>query len=276
MEGTGEGEWLPLAAIRSAYPGSIVYPPGGTHGPRLQGDVQIVVLHTGSIRLAVDDDVRDIAAGTMVLLTPGRREHFAFSETEDSWHTWVTLVTDPLPPEAMRRLAELPPMLPAAETMNRLIGVMLACRDGRAPDDGPLLRTLALSALQLYAAESSARADPRGGVHRAVTLAKDAIRWRYAEELRLCDLADAAHVSPEHLIRLFRQYEGVSPMHYLWRFRVERSGELLRGTGLGVQEVALASGFKNGHHFARLFRRTTGMTPTEYRSGFVRKPPVTT
>lgn len=253
-----------LDSIRSAYAGSVVYPPGGTHGPRRQADVQIVLLHSGSLRLRLDDDFVDIAPGTMVLLRPGHREHFAFSAAEDSWHSWVTVTTEPLPPETVDRLERLPFALPIAEALNRIVDVMIACRDGNAPDC-PLMRALGLSALELYAAESAHHARMRG-VHRAVMLCKQAVRERFGEPLRLADLAAAANVSPEHLVRLFRQYEGMTPISHLWRFRIERCEQMLRDTGLGVHEIALRAGFKNGHHFSRMFRRITGMTPTEFRS----------
>jgi len=257
--------------IKTAYAGSIVYPPGGTFGPRIQKDVQLVMLHSGSLTLYLDDERHDVTPGTMLLLKPGHREHFLFSKTEDSWHRWITCVVGDLPESLAESLERMPFMLPLADTMNRIVDVMLACQSHSSPAHDRLMRTLALSALQLFEAESHVHAELRR-IHRAVLLCKAAIRDRYAEDLQLKDLASAVHVSPEYLVRLFRQYEGTTPIHYLWRYRLERSVELLRGTGLSIHEIALRIGFKNGHHFSRAFRKWMGRTPSEYRNVFVRLP----
>src|SRR5688572_16368736 len=70
--------------------GEVTYPPGGRLGPRWQDDVQLVLVHSGSARIAVDDrEPVTHAVGTVALLLPGHREHFAFAADEPTHHSWI-------------------------------------------------------------------------------------------------------------------------------------------------------------------------------------------
>jgi transcriptional regulator GlxA family with amidase domain len=106
-------------------------------------------------------------------------------------------------------------------------------------------------------------ASPRMGAVLAVI---DTIERRYAEPLRLGDLADAAGMAPSACCRLFRAVTGASPMEHLRRVRIRQAGVLLR-SGLPLAEVAAGSGFCDAAHLARVFRRITGGSPGAWRNG---------
>jgi AraC family transcriptional regulator len=59
---------------------------------------------------------------------------------------------------------------------------------------------------------------------------------------------------------------GVSPYRYVLTARIDKAKRLLRGSRLGVLDVALATGFADQSHFAKTFRRVTGAVPTAYRA----------
>jgi AraC family transcriptional regulator len=84
-------------------------------------------------------------------------------------------------------------------------------------------------------------------------------------DLRLRELADEAGVSLSHFIRSFREATGKTPYQFLLHRRVERAQLLMRDPAQSLTDVALASGFADQHHLARVFRRITSMTPTTYR-----------
>jgi AraC family transcriptional regulator len=68
---------------------------------------------------------------------------------------------------------------------------------------------------------------------------------------------------------MFRKSTGESPHQFVLRHRVERAKEMLRATEERVLDVAVACGFKTQQHFARVFRRMCGASPTEYRQEFL-------
>ena len=83
--------------------------------------------------------------------------------------------------------------------------------------------------------------------------------------LRLGDLAREVGLSTSHLIRSFRQSTGKTPYQFLLHQRIERARSLMHDHRTPLTEVALASGFADQHHLARVFRRITGVTPSSYR-----------
>ncbi|WP_343671366.1 helix-turn-helix domain-containing protein [Chitinophaga sp.] len=87
-----------------------------------------------------------------------------------------------------------------------------------------------------------------------------------AAPLQIEDLARQSHMSKATLKRHFQQRYLKSPMHWVWEKRLERTSFLLRTTTLSIQEIAYSNGFENIPHFYRLFRRTFGMTPKEWRA----------
>ncbi|CAN7448116.1 GlxA family transcriptional regulator [Phenylobacterium sp. LjRoot225] len=75
------------------------------------------------------------------------------------------------------------------------------------------------------------------------------------------ELAARAGVSVRQLERLFRTHLKSTVAGIYLRIRLEQASQLLRTTGLSVTDVAIACGFSNGSHFARVFRRAFGHAP---------------
>jgi AraC family transcriptional regulator of arabinose operon len=148
------------------------------------------------------------------------------------------------------------PLAPALEALVREAVAALA---------GPpaLLAHLAAAALWRYAAEAE-----RGRPERPAPAA-DAQRHVHAHladpGLTLGAIAAAAHVTPAHLVRVFRAQHGTTPMAYLWGQRVALAVDLLTHTGLPLAVVAERSGFRTSHHFSRRVRAATGLPPGALR-----------
>lgn len=254
---------FPYDQLRYAVAGSIVYPPGGKLGPRVQQDIQLVMLYSGEMTVTISGRPLHVKPGNIVLLKPGHEESFIFSKKEDTWHRWIAVHFDRLPERTCQALDELPEVLPLSEEMNRLTDLMIHLhRQGSSTDAD--VRSLGLAAVQLYPRES-VKARMQSEKHPAVYAALTWMREHYFEDLTLTDIANASGVSSEHLVRLFKQHERTTPMQYLWHYRVNRAVELLTNTGLTVSEIAIRCGFKTPHHLARLVKEATGRTATEIR-----------
>lgn len=91
------------------------------------------------------------------------------------------------------------------------------------------------------------------------------IREHYAEELSMQDVARAMSYSDAYFCKLFKQCFKVNFSAYLNEYRIARARELLQNTRLNVREISIACGYSDANYFARVFKRVTGMTPTEYR-----------
>lgn len=94
------------------------------------------------------------------------------------------------------------------------------------------------------------------------------IEKNYAqEELSLNLLASHVNFSPNHLSMIFSQQTGQTFIKYLTDFRMNKAKELLRCTNKRSSVIAMEVGYKDSHYFSYLFKKTQGMTPTQYRGG---------
>lgn len=254
---------IPFESLQYASAGSIVYPPGGRFGPRIQADIQLVMLYTGEMNVSIDGRLVQVLPGQLLLLKPGHEETFVFSKTEQSWHRWIAIHVNELSNELREMLYELPECLTLTEEMNRLTDLMLDVQRQVSDDDYAIL-SLALAAIHLYPVESK-RVLLQKEKHPAVYTTLMWIHEHYAEDISLEKLAEQANLSSEHLLRIFKTNVQSTPIHYLWEHRVNKAVELLTSTGLTISEIAHRCGFKTSHHFARLIKKFTGKTATTIR-----------
>ena len=93
----------------------------------------------------------------------------------------------------------------------------------------------------------------------------DYIACNYAADLSLQSISQALNYSEAYFCKLFKQCFGVNFSAYLNDYRIARAKELLTTTEIGVKDVSQACGYADSSYFARVFKRQTGQTPSDYR-----------
>lgn len=89
---------------------------------------------------------------------------------------------------------------------------------------------------------------------------------RFGESLTLQDLAKAARMPTNTLTRRFKRTFGLSPMRWLWAFRVYLAAEIIAAApGWTLTDVAVHCGFGSSAHFSRRFKRLFGENPSVQR-----------
>jgi len=83
---------------------------------------------------------------------------------------------------------------------------------------------------------------------------------------RLSELSALAHMSAFHFARLFKQSTGLPPHRFVVGRRIGHAKELLVTDGASIAAIARIVGFRTPSHFTTVFRRSTGVTPSAYRS----------
>jgi AraC-like DNA-binding protein len=123
-----------------------------------------------------------------------------------------------------------------------------------------------LAVLSGILADRGIRHSGHFGIDERVRIAMDLIHARdLADPFILEDLAAAVHISPNHLIRLFRKELQTTP-HQLWdRLRIEHAQNRLRQPDIRIKEVAIDLGFKHLSHFSKWFKRHSGRPPQSAR-----------
>ena len=85
------------------------------------------------------------------------------------------------------------------------------------------------------------------------------------EEISLNVVAGSVNVSSNHFSALFSQNMGQTFSEKLTSLRMEKARELLRCTSLRSSEIAGKVGYRDAHYFSYIFKKTQGMTPSDYR-----------
>src|SRR5690348_5485343 len=96
------------------------------------------------------------------------------------------------------------------------------------------------------------------------------IQTHLDQDLSLELLAERAGFSAYHFHRLFRAAIGEAVKEYIRRLRLERGAYRLKISYEPILHLALEAGFKTHESFTRAFERQFGVTPSAYRSNFLR------
>lgn len=130
-----------------------------------------------------------------------------------------------------------------------------------------LANALAVYLLKRYAARRVTPIVFNAGLPRyRLKRVLDYIAESLDENISLAQLATIAGMSPHYFSELFKQSMGRSPHNYVLLQRIERAKQQLRDPKRSIIEVGLDSGFQNPSHFARVFRKVVGTTPSRFRA----------
>ena len=97
----------------------------------------------------------------------------------------------------------------------------------------------------------------------------DYIRDNLDTNIHLSQLAAIAGMSPHYFSELFKQSTGHTPHSYILQQRIERAKQSLRDPRRSILDAGLDAGFQNASHFARMFRKIEGTSPSRFRADFV-------
>ena len=100
---------------------------------------------------------------------------------------------------------------------------------------------------------------------RPITDAKRFIQQHYQEALRLEDVSNAVGFNATYFSAMFKKETGQNFMDYLTELRMNKAKELLCSDENSVQDVADQIGYRDLKYFSRLFKKTTGISPSEYK-----------
>ena len=104
---------------------------------------------------------------------------------------------------------------------------------------------------------------------RTITLITRYLQEHLAEEISLSILAEEFHLSAQYISQLFKSEIGVGFLAYLTNIRMEQAKKLLLSTPLPIAEVSEQSGYGDYRVFTKVFKKSEGITPSQYRRDFL-------
>lgn len=206
--------------------------------------------------------------GTFVLANTGLLDGRIATTTwwlEEQFRSWfpaVDLQMEPILTQAERLFcagALASYHLQLIQTIERHSGAALATQCAKS-----LLIDLSQTLQTPYLPLLAQRSHDDGVVRQA----QDYLERRFAESIRLGELARRLAVSERTLIRRFREALDQTPLSYLQNLRIEAARTLLETSNQSVEEVVHAVGYLDSSSFVRLFRDRIGLTPAAYRRKF--------
>ena len=94
------------------------------------------------------------------------------------------------------------------------------------------------------------------------------LRANAYEDVTVAGVAERFHYTPSYLTSLYRRVFGIGVTEQIAEYRIDRARELLSSTTSPVTDIAAEVGYDDPKYFMRVFKRRTGLTPTQYREAF--------
>lgn len=174
-------------------------------------------------------------------------------------HFWIHFSYKKSPHTIQKSLLELIPTLVELSLIKRLKALW---EDGSPlPSENNLLLGLALIHAVLSREELVWMSSHPSSLEKAVKY----MDLNFQTELKIRQIAEIAGLSESGLTRLFKKYLGESPQRYLIEARIREATTLLQRTEKSIDEIAEQTGFSNRYYFTRMFKKTTGQSPAEFR-----------
>ena len=144
--------------------------------------------------------------------------------------------------------------------LDACIQLLEECKDRRAV----ILRTYA----SLYIMAEEIHQYRQTNYHYLVRRAKEYVHKHFHEKITVEEIARKLKISVPYLTRVFKETEQMTLKQYIQKERIKRAKSMLRYSEDSIQSISQYLGFSSQSHFTELFKRTTGMTPLNYRNQY--------
>ena len=105
----------------------------------------------------------------------------------------------------------------------------------------------------------------QGDVHRNILLAAEYIREHFAEAISLNSVSTRFHITSSYFSSMFKEIIGENFVDFLTRLRMDKAKAYLTDSDIKVGQISLRVGYSDSRYFSKLFKKHTGLMPTEYR-----------
>ena len=146
----------------------------------------------------------------------------------------------------------------------RMTELLSDCPTGYG-EEKPLELARLIESYMLLILKSGENDKRKSGVHWAVQNVKKYIDAEYGENITLRDCAELYFVNKKYLGRTFEKNVGMSFHKYLNYVRCENAKRMLRSGAKTITDIAFACGYSDVTYFNRVFKKTYGISPGEYR-----------
>lgn len=116
-----------------------------------------------------------------------------------------------------------------------------------------------------YLSDLQISKNPLGSAYKRIEPSLQHIAGGEMGTLTVKDLADRCAMSPSRFRTLFKQEMGMPPQEYIQNKKLQAAIGMLTGSDMQISDIAVESGFRDAFYFSRIFRKLTGMSPSQWR-----------
>ena len=221
------------------------------------------------VRDKQDDSVRP--AGSLMIWRPTDGQFYG-SQAGPWDHSWIHCAGRDIP--HILRQGRIPICRPFAigdplVLENFLIEIASELNGWRTPDE-TVLRNLFENFVRRLARHVFRKAEQLAPAQLLALRAY--VEERFAEKLRLSDLARRVGWSVPHLCTEFKRFFGLPVVQYLFQVRMNQAAYLLRDHNRRIGDVAAMIGYPDLYTFSKMFKRSFGLSPRHFRALVLRTP----
>ena len=125
--------------------------------------------------------------------------------------------------------------------------------------------------ISMYESKTKEISDVDKGDERVISSIMRYMQEHLSEEISLSVLSEVFHLNPQYISQLFKNEIGVGFLAYLTNIRIEKAKKLLLSTSHSVTEVAEFTGYSDYRVFTKVFKKTEGITPSQFRREFLER-----
>ena len=239
-----------------------------TWRPRGRLDYQILYIAAGKGHFFLDGEDVVVPAGHMVLYHPKEMQKYVYYGSDQTEVFWVHFTGS----EVKKILKEYHIPLSGhvfytgnspeyQKVFRRMIKELQLC----GPHYEEFLTMLLHQLFIIMDRQINSTHQLSSRVQQELDQAIQYFTEHYNEDINIEAYAATLHKSAGWFIRSFRLYTGVTPMQYIISVRIAHAQSLLQSSEYNITEIAAMVGYENPLYFSRLFKRQTGIAPSDYK-----------
>ncbi|MCO7127903.1 AraC family transcriptional regulator [Sporolactobacillus shoreicorticis] len=242
------------------------------------GDYELFIVLSGEVYIQIGTE-RFVVKGHDCLLIPPRICHIGYQgSTADTQYYWMhffpgTAVKTDLQFNTQKLQSEeiAIPQLFQIRNFEKIILLVRQLLDSANDEsDSVLTPSYFISVLAIELSNQYIKKTQQKTTSNTATF-EMIINWikiHSHESLSVAQIANEFEITPNYLTRLFKRYQSTTTIAYINQTKVNQAMELLLTTNKTVKQIALELNFLNEKYFMRIFKKTSGTTPSQYRNAF--------
>ncbi|HBP38682.1 MAG TPA: AraC family transcriptional regulator [Clostridiales bacterium] len=254
-------------AVRAGDSGLFISRGLGRHPDRVIDSWELILVRSGCLALDEDGRAYTLRRGEALILEPGLRHRGIADYPPDLSFFWLHFYLSPPGPDASGPAMQTPKQVccgnPSA--LFELCQSFLSQQEQRRAD--PFRLSLILLQILCELTDASTQL-PDQALSPFARLADQYIRTCFHQKISARDVAWHVGCNEDYLGRIYRQAYSMTLSQSITHYRIQLACSLLLDSSCSIQEIASQAGYDDPGYFRRVFYKTKGLAPTQYRRRF--------